>query len=81
MEMGIVVFINPAITEKSFQMIDSTEQCLSVPGSHTVRRSRIIEATVHDVNLNPRMIRLFDEDAIVFQHEYDHLCGVLIGGE
>lgn len=71
-------YINPVITERSFRMVDSEEGCLSVPGCiGIVRRHRsvTVKATFEDgspVTINARELL-----AIIFQHEIDHLDGIL----
>lgn len=71
-------YINPVITERSFRMVDSEEGCLSVPGCvGIVRRHRsvTVKATIEDgtpVTINARELL-----AIIFQHEIDHLDGIL----
>lgn len=71
-------YINPVITERSFRMVDSEEGCLSVPGCFGIvrrHRSVTVKATVEDgslVTINARELL-----AIIFQHEIDHLDGIL----
>lgn len=75
---GIQAFINPVITKKSAKEIDSEEGCLSVPGTFgLVKRSKRIEATGLDRKGNPIKIKTGGLLAVIFQHEIDHLDGVL----
>lgn len=65
---------NPTITSFYEPMIMSREGCLSIPGkTYSVERYKQIVATTNEGSYT-----LWDEDAIVFQHEYDHLNGILI---
>ncbi len=75
------VIVNPKIVSYSDEMIaaEAGEGCLSVnrevPG-HVKRHARI---TVEgfDENGKPIRLRLREEVSIAFQHEYDHLDGIL----
>lgn len=70
--------INPEITKTSAAMIESEEGCLSVPGIYGLveRHKRI---TLKALNRHGRKVELDlrNFDAIVVQHEIDHLDGVL----
>lgn len=73
-----VCFINPIITKRSEALIESEEGCLSVPGIYgMVERSKRI--TVEALNRHGRRIELDlrNFQAIVLQHEIDHLDGIL----
>lgn len=71
-------YINPQITERSFRMVDSEEGCLSVPGCWGIvkrHRSVTVKATIEtgeDVVLKAQGLL-----SIIFQHEIDHLDGIL----
>ncbi len=70
--------INPIITKTSEQMEESEEGCLSVPGVYGIvmRHKKI---SVEAINRHGRRV-LFDAkkfDAVVMQHEVDHLDGIL----
>ncbi len=71
-------FINPEITKTSTAMIESEEGCLSVPGIYGMveRHKRV---TLKALNRHGRKLELDlrNFDAIVFQHEIDHLDGIL----
>lgn len=73
-----VVVINPIIRKRR-QSIKSEESCLSIPVLSAVvpDRDEIIDVEYYDVKFNKQKIRLRGFDAIVFQHEYDHLNGIL----
>jgi len=71
-------FINPVISERSFRKIDSEEGCLSVPGTWgVVTRHRSVTVHALDESGSEVVIKAQGFDATVFQHEIDHLDGVL----
>ena len=75
---GPEVFINPIVINKSKEIIIEEEGCLSFPGIFfKVKRAKEIE--LEAINLEGGKISLKAEDlmAIVFQHEIDHLNGIL----
>ncbi len=71
-------FINPEITDRSFRMIDSEEGCLSVPGCLGIV-SRHRSVTVKAINElgEPIVIKAQMLLSTIFQHEIDHLDGIL----
>ena len=73
-----VSFINPVITYKSQEKIITDESCLSVPNK-TIKVERSKEITIYfifDGNSKPSNYK--GMDAIVIQHEIDHLNGIII---
>jgi len=75
---GPTCFINPTIAKASESMVESEEGCLSVPGTYGVV-ARHKKITVHAMSRHGRQMQ-FDVknfSAIVFQHEIDHINGVL----
>ncbi len=75
---GLQAFINPKIVRKSFRMIESEEGCLSVPGVFgIVRRHRGVVVEAYNENAQPVTIRAENFPATLFQHEIDHLNGIL----
>ena len=73
------IFINPVIIKIDRRKEVDTEGCLSVSGlSLEVRRSREVE--VKGLNINGEKIKIKAKDltARIFQHEIDHLNGILI---
>ncbi len=77
-EDGPKAFINPRITTRSLRKIESEEGCLSVPGVFgIVRRHRSVTVEAIDENGHEVTIRATQFPAIVFQHEIDHLDGIL----
>ncbi len=77
-DRGPTGFFNPEITERSFKMVDSTEGCLSVPEcSGIVKRHRGVTVHAWNENGEEETLKVTDLSAIVFQHEIDHLDGIL----
>jgi peptide deformylase len=75
-EHGAVV--NPVIVESSEDEAVYEEGCLSVPGLYCeVSRPARVEVRGLDLDGNPLSISLEDFRARVWQHEIDHLDGVL----
>lgn len=75
---GAQAFFNPVIKRRSLRKVESEEGCLSVPGVFGIvrrHRSVIIEAVNEEGE--PITIHVSQFPAIVFQHEIDHLDGVL----
>ena len=75
------IFINPKIISQSEELVyvDGGEGCLSINREieGIVPRSARIKAEYYDINGNKQTIRLREELAIAFQHELDHLNGIL----
>lgn len=72
------VVVNPRIVARS-GMAEAEEGCLSLPGIHIdVRRPTECEVEGHDVIGRPFGWSLKGMPARIFQHELDHLDGVLI---
>ena len=74
---GNLLCINPVITRREGS-IQAREGCLSVPDfTGNVIRSQSITLTFLDENFIPHEIEAYGFEAIVFQHEIDHLDGLL----
>ncbi|MBI2844532.1 MAG: peptide deformylase [Armatimonadetes bacterium] len=74
---GPRAMINPKIVKKSGSQV-GTEGCLSIPGLHgDVERANT--ATVEGLDENGNKVKISGEGLLarVFQHEIDHLNGVL----
>ena len=74
------VYFNPELTLDADAPKESAEEgCLSLPGIH-VQRSRPIRATIRATGLDGEPFEFSDDGflARVWQHEFDHLEGVLI---
>ena len=77
---GVAPFaaFNPEIAEASAEMEEDWEGCLSVPGLRGwVPRHRAISAVWRDAEGNRCAAELHGFAARVFQHELDHLDGIL----
>ncbi|MEM7556159.1 MAG: peptide deformylase [Cyanobacteria bacterium P01_A01_bin.84] len=76
--MEPTAMINPVIVNHSNDMVDGWEGCLSVPGVRgLVPRYKVIEIKYTDRNGQLKQLQLVDFVARIFQHEYDHLEGIL----
>jgi peptide deformylase len=76
---GPQVYVNPKLGDFSRDLVPYTEGCLSLPGIEgEVRRPS--QVTISAVNLDgePFSLRADGLLARVWQHEFDHLEGVLI---
>lgn len=82
-KQGNKVFINPEFVQKSFKVIDYEEGCLSVPGVKAKRKwgatRRHRSVTVKALDENGKEFEMKGEGllSIIFQHEIDHLDGIL----
>jgi peptide deformylase len=74
---GAQVLVNPAITDQGGK-VTAEEGCLSLPGVFApVTRSEWVTLEAHDLEGRPQAITARGLRARVFQHELDHLDGVL----
>ncbi len=72
-------YINPEVTEYSKELGEAEEGCLSLPDYwQQIKRSKKIKIKALDENGKKVKIKARGLLARVFQHEYDHLQGVLI---
>lgn len=75
------VIINPKIKSESEEMvyIEEGEGCLSInrPTVGIVPRHARINLEFYDENGNKKELRVREELAVAFQHEIDHLNGIL----
>ena len=76
-EHGYIELINPQIVERTGN-VESIEFCLSVPdrGGKVMRASEI-KVSAQDRYGKPFTMCVNGKQAIVFQHEIDHLHGIL----
>ena len=76
---GPEYFINPEITSTGGEKVTMEEGCLSLPGIH-VDVTRPDQITVKATNSNGENVEITAAGlmARVFQHEIDHLNGVLL---
>ena len=76
--MPLTVFANPRIEVIDPQSAGYWEGCLSVPGLRGyVERAQHIRVTYQDLRGKKHVLELNGFLATVFQHEFDHLDGVL----
>ncbi|PLX06937.1 MAG: peptide deformylase [Marinilabiliales bacterium] len=72
------VFINPKITFNTKETIAIEEGCLSIPGiNEGVNRIDDLTIEYYDENFKKVKENLSGYRAIVIQHEYDHLQGIM----
>ncbi len=72
------VIINPEISGSSPETIFLEEGCLSIPGIYeSVERPVKIRVRYQDTSFNTIEKELDGMQARIFQHEYDHLEGIL----
>lgn len=77
-EMEPTAMINPKIVSHSSQVVKDWEGCLSVPGIRgLVPRYQAIAVEYTDRYGNLQKKELTDFVARIFQHEFDHLDGVI----
>jgi peptide deformylase len=74
-----LVYVNPRLTQLGGAMQVRTEGCLSLPGIDVEIR-RPASAAITALDLEGREFSLSDEEMLarVWQHEIDHLDGILI---
>ena len=71
-------FVNPEIVKTSHEVEDGQEGCLSIPGFvGEVPRHTMVVVRGQDARGKPQRVRAKDYLARIFQHEIDHLEGVL----
>jgi peptide deformylase len=71
------VFINPTIVERK-GIVDDEEGCLSFPDLYQkVKRSKMVKVKAYNLKCEPVEIVAHDLAARAWQHEIDHLNGVL----
>ena len=76
-ERSPLVLLNPEIVEREGK-VTWTEGCLSVPDfTADVERAARVKLRALDLDLEPVEIDAEDLQAVCFQHEIDHLDGVL----
>ena len=77
-EMQPTAMINPKIIAHSTEVVKDWEGCLSVPGIRgLVPRYKSIEVEYTDFQGNLQKQELTDFIARIFQHEFDHLDGIV----
>lgn len=72
-------FINSEIVDFSEEFVESTEGCLSIPDfSVILQRHKEIELRHQNLKGETFVTRFEGQNAVVIQHEMDHLTGALI---
>ena len=72
------VMINPVILEKSDEMFELWDDCMSFPNLLVkVKRHQWIKISYFDINWKQHEVTLENDMAELIQHEYDHLEGIL----
>lgn len=71
--------LNPKILDKGKLVNSKREGCLSIPGkTFTVKRHKRIKVEFRNEIGEFIKMELRNLDSFVFQHEFDHLMGILI---
>ena len=77
-EPKLYVIVNPEIVNRSDELVEGNEGCLSLPGyAGTVERHKAVTVKALNRRGKPIKIKAHDWLARIFQHEIDHLDGVL----
>lgn len=72
------ILINPKITSRSKTMIEVEEGCLSFPDVYkNVKRYEKVTVEYLDINGKKKKINAKEIEAVVLQHEIDHLDGIV----
>ena len=72
------IVINPEIVEMSDEEVEGEEGCLSIPGWYgPVRRKQRVTVRGLSRKGKPIKLKVADWEARAFQHEVDHLDGIL----
>lgn len=72
------VFINPVVIEKQNGLVEAEEGCLSFPKLYQkVRRAKTVRVQAYNLEGQLVELQLNDLPARIWQHETDHLHGVL----
>lgn len=73
-----VVFINPELIDKSEEMFEVLDDCMSFPGLFVkVKRHKSCKIRYKDMDWNDCIMNLDGDLSELLQHEYDHLDGIL----
>ncbi len=76
---GLMLMVNPTITARSRETIPWRETCLSVPDLEVeVQRARHITVSWLTPLGEPMVQDLHDFEAVIVQHELDHLIGTVL---
>lgn len=73
-----IAFFNPEIFDRSEEMIEMWDDCMSFPDLHVwLKRNRFCKMRFRDLNWEEQTWDLADDLSELMQHECDHLDGVL----
>ncbi len=72
------LMLNPKIIDKSKQVYDVEESCLSLNGERMVTRYKTITVEYYDAKFKKKKKTFKGFEAQVIQHEMDHFYGILI---
>jgi peptide deformylase len=73
-----IAVVNPIITNKKGTQT-TVEGCLSIPhGSYEMKRSASLTLSGYDINGDEVRYKMAGLDAVIVEHEVDHLNGILI---
>lgn len=76
---SVLKIVNPKITERGKIVTSRQEGCLSVPGKRVnMKRAKRIKVEFQNEIGEKTKLELRNFEAFVFQHELDHLRGILI---
>jgi peptide deformylase len=76
---GLLKMVNPTITARSQETIAWRETCLSVPDLEVeVARARHLQVTWLDEHGAEQKSEFHDFEAVILQHELDHLLGTVL---
>jgi len=77
-DMEPVALINPEIISGSEEVIKGWEGCLSIPGLRgLVPRHRSVKISFQNIDGNEVINEFSDFTARIFQHEFDHINGIV----
>jgi peptide deformylase len=73
-----MIFVNPKILNKSNEMFEVWDDCMCFPNLYVkVMRHKTVEVSYHDENWQEHTVVFENDLSELFQHEYDHLEGIL----
>jgi peptide deformylase len=76
---GLLKMVNPVIVARSVELIPWRETCLSVPDFDVeVDRHRHVTVEWRTPSGERRRDDFHDFEAVIFQHEHDHLMGTIL---
>ncbi len=72
------VLVNPEVMKTSSKLVEGQEGCLSIPNwVGLVERPDWVEVSAQDLDGRPFKLKVDGLLARIFQHEFDHLNGIL----